>query len=172
MVGGISPWRDGWVAVGSEAVDQVFAVGRAKAWYSMDAAQWSEATVDGFALGQVVAGADGLLAVGAPSGCGGCVGPRALWRSDDGRSWASIGPDSAYGGFATNGVHIVRLGQDGTLDDSLDGVHWTSLAKSLPGKEHLGHSVGSRGILLLEQGPGGTTRRDQTDGGVRYLPAN
>ena len=184
VVGGVSPWRGGWVALGGQAVEQgpgigAVKIGRAEAWYSADGVQWSAAVADGLALGQPIAGADGLLAQGAGSECGACVGPSALWHSDDGRSWQSLGLDQPMNhSYATDGVHIVRIGMDvnapadrnESLDVSLDGAQWTSLATGLAGAQHLGLAVGSSGILLLEPVvKDGAT--DQVDAGVWYLPA-
>lgn len=184
VVGGITPWRGGWVAVGSQTVKQPAGIGAstpgpARAWYSADGAHWSPAAADGLALGRALAGADGLLAMGAGSECGACVGPQALWHSDDGRAWRSLGPDRYMNlNYAADEVHIARLGidvnapagRDEALDVSPDGVHWTSLEKGMAGEQHLGVAVGSKGVLLLEPvDKGGAT--DQVDAGVWYLPA-
>jgi len=185
-LGGIASWRGGWVAVGGKATGQdpatgAVKVGRAEAWYSADGAHWSPGSADGFGLGQVYAGADGLLALGGDgSGCTACLpGPGVVWHSDDGRSWRPVGPDPfPEANYATDGVHIARISidvnapasRDETLAVSLDGAHWTTLATGLAGEQHLGLAVGSRGILLLEPAYKDGAK-DQVDAGVWYLSA-
>jgi hypothetical protein len=184
IVDGVSPWRGGWVALGSQAVKQPAGVGAstpgpARAWYSADGVLWSAASVDGFALGRPLAGSGGLLAFGATSACGACIGPATLWRSDDGRSWQSIGKDLLTNrSYAADGARMARLtmdvnapaDKDESLEVSLDGIDWTTLAMGLPGEQHLGLAVGVNGILLLEPTyKSGAT--DQADAGVWYLPA-
>lgn len=183
LVGGISPWRGGWAAAGSQRVKQPAGIGAstpgpARAWFSADGVNWSPGTADGLAIGAPLAGADGLLALGAASKCGACIGPDLLWHSGDGRVWLPLGPDKMNRRYAADGTRVVRLtidvdapaNADETLETSLDGVHWTTLAKGLPGEQHLGVAVGDNGVLLLEpQYRQGAT--DQVDGGVWYLPA-
>jgi len=80
--------------------------------------------------------------------------------------------------WAFSPLALVRIGMDvnapadrnESLDVSLDGAQWTSLATGLAGEQHLGLAVGSSGILLLEPVvKDGAT--DQVDAGVWYLPA-
>jgi hypothetical protein len=184
VVGGIAPWREGWAAVGSEAVEQGpdlgAEVGRAAAWYSADGVQWSPASADGLALERPLAGAYGLLAIGAGSECRACVGPPMLWHSDDGRSWQSIGLDlnGVNRSYAADGVHIVRLTMDpdepargkAALAASLDGASWNSLATGLAGGQLLRPAVGPKGILLIEP-VYKDSATDQVDASMWYLPA-
>lgn len=140
--------------------------GRPAAWVSTDGRTWVKANVPGDSgpretladgssglgprLSQVVAGADGLFALGLRAGATGtyCCDPTSGWASADGRTWTFVGD---LGGklpyvdaLAGDGSHMVLFGHTSGKDvavlgwSSTDGVTWTRLAFSgstaIPGR--------------------------------------
>ena len=129
---------DGFVAVGGGGSTE--GLGGALAWYSTDGQRWEltldrHAERDGSALRDVVAAADGFVAVGDNPG-----GP-AVWRSTDGRSWAAVDDPSVPAGhthglikIAAHAGGLLAIGyaseddaQVATAWSSVDGNTWTRL---------------------------------------------
>jgi hypothetical protein len=147
--------RDGEPDVVSEVTEEPplpLGVGRPAAWVSADGIHWTVAQVDGIKiaggeLSQVVAGADGLFAIGAGSPSEGDATPSG-WASPDGRTWHVTGrlgadlpdidrvPPQNWGNtfLVSDGKHMVVLdraapGSDTMAAwDSTDGVTWARLA--------------------------------------------
>lgn len=129
-------------------------VTRPAAWTSPDGRTWQKASVPGDAgsgarLNRVVAGADGLFAVGKRAGAPELdsrpvlnpAGPgTSAWASADGLTWRFVGDfgvDLPYiERLAGDGSHMVWFGRDSckatghTAWSSTDGVTWTRLAFS------------------------------------------
>lgn len=131
---------NGFVAVGGGG--SIEGLGGALAWYSTGGDRWEltldrHAERDGSGLRDVVATADGFVAVGDNP-----TGP-AVWRSTDGRSWSAVDDASVPAG-PTHDALIALAAHDGGLlaigfateDDeqvatawsSVDGIAWTRLA--------------------------------------------
>lgn len=131
---------DGFVAVGGGG--SVEGLGGALAWYSPGGDHW-ELTLDrhiqrdGSGLRDVVATADGFVAVGDNP-----TGP-AVWRSSDGRSWSAVDDPSVPAGPTHDALIALAVHDGGLLaigfaseDDtqvatawsSVDGSAWTRLA--------------------------------------------
>jgi hypothetical protein len=177
----IKPYRGGFVAVGahrpapppgSPLVARGPDTSTAVAWWSADGRSWEAATTDpGPGLGSLDIGAAGLLALGG-SGCGGCIGPGIVWRSDDGRHWRRIGSDVATSPtYASDGVRIIRFDQQGTGDvsSSTDGSTWQTVA-NLGRMANYGFTVGTHGILFEDSIPRGGPP-DEVDGGMLFVAA-
>ncbi len=168
---------DGFVAVGSTLPPPSNVAGgpdrtKAAAWWSPDGRTWTPSTIDdGFGLGTLDVGAGGLIAFGG-GGCGGCLGPAAMWQSADGQAWRHVGNDvPGWPMYASDGGRIVRddYQGDGDVFESTDGVSWTRIGNHGRVDEY-GLTVGRHGILITESiaraGPG-----DEVDAGVWYLEA-
>lgn len=129
---------DGFVAVGGGGSTE--GLGGALAWYSTDGQRWEltldlHAERDGSALRDIVAAADGFVAVGDNPG-----GP-AVWRSTDGRAWATVddprvpaGPTHTLIEIAAHAGGLLAIGyaseddaQVATAWSSVDGNTWTRL---------------------------------------------
>ena len=151
--------RDGVEDPRSEVVDPAnptpLGLGRPAAWFSADGVHWSATDVDGVEiaggeLSQVVAGADGLFAVGRGSPTVGDATPSG-WSSTDGRTWHAVGslgsdlPDMDLGAsqpgyvtgvsvLASDGDHIVVLDRAARGAETMaawvstDGATWDQLA--------------------------------------------
>jgi hypothetical protein len=151
---------DGFVAVGGGG--SVEGLGGALAWYSSDGQRWEltldlHAEQDGSSLWDVVATADGFVAVGHDPG-----GP-AVWRSTDGRSWTTIddpsapaGPAHSLSSVAAHRGGLLAIGyasegdaQVATAWSSVDGSTWTRLAA--PDS----YATGRPGALAVREDGGG-----------------
>jgi hypothetical protein len=177
----IKSYRGGFVAIGAHRPTpppgSPLMVGgpdtsTAAAWWSADGLSWQAADTDpGPGLGSLDVGASGLFALGG-SGCGGCVGPGIVWRSDDGRHWRRIGSDVvASPAYASDGARIIRFDQQGSGDvsSSTDGSTWRTVANLGRVANH-GFTVGRRGILFEESiAKGGPP--DEVDGGMLFVAA-
>jgi len=174
----VKPYRGGFVAVGGHLPpDAPPSVGgpdlaTAAAWWSPDGVAWEAATTEaGHRLQSVDVGAAGLLALGG-GGCGGCISPKTLWHSDDGRSWRRVGDDVPdFPGYASDGARIIRFEWQSTGDvfTSTDGTAWDHVAR--PGRmSPYGLVVGARGLLVVDSIAKGEAP-DEVDGGMRFLAA-
>lgn len=126
-------------------------VSRPAAWTSADGLAWRQSSIEGDAgaavqLSNVVAGADGLFAVGRRAGApaatlvGDGVGATSGWASADGRTWRLVGdlgkelPDVVR--MAGDGTRMVILGRTSCKATDLigwvstDGATWSRLASS------------------------------------------
>jgi hypothetical protein len=179
VIAAVKPYRGGFVAVGAHLPppSNDLTVGgpdlsTAAAWWSPDGRTWESATVDqGFGLGSVHVGADGMIGLGG-GGCGGCIGPAAMWRSADGRTWRHVGDDVPHWpAYASDGARIVRddWQDSGDVFESTDGITWQPIGTHRP-VDSYGLTVGANGILMTESiGRGGAP--DENDAGVWYLAA-
>jgi hypothetical protein len=173
----LAPSRAGFVAVGARLPPPSNVVGGpdrsiAAAWWSPDGRTWAPSTIDeGPGLRSLDVGANGLIALGGGS-CGGCVGPAAMWRSSDGRSWHHVGDDvSGWPAYASDGARIVRdeWQASGDVFESTDGAAWRRIG-SHERVDQYGLTVGTHGILITESiARGGPP--DEADAGVWYLAA-
>lgn len=178
-VSSITSFRGGFVAVGSVfpppgdimigGPDRSTAI----AWWSSDGRTWKASTIDpGRGLQSVQAGATGLLATGSGE-CGGCVGPAALWHSDDGRLWRRVGDDvSGWPAYGSDGTRIIRDDWQGSggVFESFDGATWEKVGRH-PRAEEYGLTVGPHGIVITMS----VAKReptDETDAAVQFLAAN
>ena len=181
-IGDVKPYRGGFVAVGAHFAPKppgspLIVAGpdlsTAAAWWSPDGRSWAAAAIDaGPGLRSLDVGAAGLLAVGG-SGCGGCIGPGILWRSDDGRHWRRIGSDVITSpAYASDGARIIRFDQQGTGDvaSSTDGSAWQTVA-NLGRLDNYGFIVGRSGILFQESIQRGGPP-DEVDGGMLFVAAH
>jgi hypothetical protein len=178
----VTAYRGGFVAIGMHrpepAPGSALMVGgpdasTAAAWWSPDGRSWSASDTDaGAGLHTLEVGATGLLALGG-SGCGGCVGPGIVWRSDDGRHWRRVGPDVVFSSpaYASDGARIIRYDRHhaGEVSSTTDGTTWQRVAV-LGDVGYDGLVVGRHGILFLESIQKGGSR-DEVDGGVLYVAA-
>jgi hypothetical protein len=125
-------------------------VGKPAAWISTDGRTWRKASVPGDAgagvgLTRVVAGADGLFALGRRAGSQAATywargAPTSGWASADGLTWRFVGDLGTYlpylDGLAGDGSHMVLFGRTSATATTLkawtstDGVTWTRLAFS------------------------------------------
>ena len=180
-VSAVTAYRGGFVAIGMHrpepAAGSVLIVGgpdtsTAAAWWSPDGRSWSASDIDaGSGLHTLEVGATGLLALGG-SGCGGCIGPGIVWRSDDGRKWRRVGADALVSpSYASDGARIIRYDRRhaGEVSSTADGTTWQRVA-DLGDIGYDGFVVGRHGILFLESIQKGGSR-DEVDGGVLYVAA-
>lgn len=178
----VTAYRGGFVAIGmhrpAPAAGSVLMVGgpdtsTAAAWWSPDGRSWSASDVDaGSGLHTLEAGAAGLLALGG-TGCGGCIGPGIVWRSDDGRHWRRVGPDVVFSSpaYASDGARIIRYDRRnaGEVSSTTDGTTWQRVA-DLGDVGYDGFVVGRHGILFLKSIQKGGSH-DEVDGGVMFVAA-
>jgi hypothetical protein len=178
-IASIKSFRGGFVAVGARLPppDDASGVGgldrsAALAWWSADGRAWEATAIDvGFGLSDLQVGADGMMALGS-GGCGGCIGPAAMWRSTDGRSWSHDGDDArGWPLYGSNGARIIRddWQGDSTIYESKDGREWTQIG-SHARTEVYGLTIGAHGILITQS----ITRHeapDEVDAGVWFLAA-
>jgi len=177
----VRSFRGGFVAVGAHVVpppngqlgpggpDTSTAMG----WWSPDGMAWATAdSAAGPGMQDVEVGSGGLLGLGN-SGCGGCVSPRQLWRSSDGRSWQRIGTDLQYSpAYDSDGARIVRYDwqESGDLAWSTDGTSWTTIGH-LERPEMYGFTIGTHGLLIMESiAKGGTG--DEVDAAMWFVRAS
>jgi len=120
----------------------------------------------------VYVGADGMIALGG-GGCGGCIGPAAMWRSADGRTWRHVNADVPHWpALASDGARIVRddWQDSGDVFASTDGIAWQPIGIHRRVDAH-GLTVGANGILITESIARGAAP-DENDAGVWYLAAS
>jgi hypothetical protein len=132
----------GWIGeTEAEALDrrgQLEPIGRPAAWTSSDGVSWVAAPVEGAedaegGLGEVLVGADGLLAIG------GLNRQPTAWISSDGQSWSRADLDAGMLDLTlamSDGTRMVILGREEVATTDLaawassDGVNWTRLTFS------------------------------------------
>jgi hypothetical protein len=165
----------GFVAVGGRRGPETNQAGgpdtsTAAAWWSADGAVWLPAVADGgHRLAGLAVGSSGMLAFSGGD-CGGCIAPRTVWHSDDGRAWRELGPDVAgWPSYASDGRRIVRFGwqSGGEVTISSDGSAWQVLG-TVGSVSSYGLVLGQGGLLVIDSiSRGGPP--DEVDGGVRLI---
>jgi hypothetical protein len=133
-----SSFRDASPAVVGTSWGYV-ATSEAGAWWSVDGHSWTPATVeDGARLGQVVVGAEGMLATGQtgpPSAntfdLGGPIVFPEYWHSVDGRAWRRLPAFRQPAGLGdvlvSDGSRIIAVRSTREIRTSTDGLTWQRL---------------------------------------------